>query len=158
MKILICLAAIALTSGCSDDAPSKTTTVTPELTAAVDATLKPRPPPPTHNYAVEEDGEYGYERSISEDEAKAGKVTSAVLMVRYLGKKDGTITIQMIDGQTVDFLSCKAPCEFVKGRTYFAGQLMKTETTRNAPNSVLWAVMQDAQNGQMKKYEVQRNK
>jgi hypothetical protein len=74
------------------------------------------------------------------------------MMFRYLGEKDGTFTIQAKDGATSSTASCKSPCEFIKVRTYFSGELMKTETVRASGTSIMDAVLQDAQNGLLKPF------
>jgi hypothetical protein len=69
-----------------------------------------------HYYSMEEDGEYGYERGISENDEKAGQKATALIMVRYMAEKEGAHTIRTADGSFSYFSSCKPPCDFVKER------------------------------------------
>lgn len=101
-------------------------------------------------YVMEENGQYGYERAISEDDKKAGRQTKSLLMVRYLGEANGTYTVQLKEGGGRQLSSCATPCEFVKIKTYFMGTEVKNETVRAAEGSIIWGIMQDAQNGHLK--------
>jgi hypothetical protein len=117
-----------------------------------DETISQAPADPSHNYAMEEDGEYGYEGAISEDEQKAGRAAKPVIMVRYLGLKDGIYSIQIRSGQSAETMSCKAPCQFIKVKDTYAGQVMKTETVHTTGHAVMDAVFADAMNDQLKPY------
>lgn len=117
------------------------------------ATAAPAPAPVIeHYYSLEDAGEYGYEQGISEDDRKSGTATKPVVMVRYIGAKAGTYTVQFKDGQIRQITSCKSPCEFVKSKTYYEGTLLKTETMPNNQGSIIWAVMEDAQAGMLHTY------
>lgn len=144
---------------CSDkkDAPvsAEAKKVNSEQVAALENAQKFVPPTPSHYYSYEEDGEYGYEPAISEDEQKQGIATKSLLMTRYLGEKNGLHSIQMSDGAYKAIYSCKTPCEFIKVKKYFSGSLINTETVKNAPNSVISSIMEDAQNGFLKIYAAQ---
>ncbi|SAL01975.1 hypothetical protein [Caballeronia ptereochthonis] len=115
------------------------------------------PPKPEHNYAMSEDGEYGYERALSEDDVKAGRATSALLMVRYLGQSKGVQSIKIVDGNRAGVMSCSAPCRFVKTRYYVAGELLKTETVPVTDGSLIQAVMDDAFGGKLQPYAKRTN-
>lgn len=71
------------------------------------------------------------------------------MMVRYLGKKNDVHSVEIVDNPSRAIFSCKAPCEFIKSKQYFDGQLVKTEAVRNVEGSMIWAVMQDAENGML---------
>jgi hypothetical protein len=105
-----------------------------------------------HLYSIAEDGEYGYEQGISEDDRKRGTVAKALLMVRYLGIDQGTYTLRTSDDGMVGLFSCSSPCDFVKNRFYVRGALIKVETLKNSPGSILWAATQDAMSGQLKPF------
>ncbi|WP_158664383.1 hypothetical protein [Cupriavidus metallidurans] len=151
MKKLLCIAAVFVLAACGKAEEPKAAQSSPQLTSQ-DA-VPAAPPKPTHLYSLEEEGEYGYEPGLSEDERKAGKAASALIMVRYLGVKDGTHTVLMAVGNgATDTFSCKSPCEFIKSRIAVNGQVIKSETVRNPGNAVISAVMIDAMNGQLKPY------
>lgn len=118
--------------------------------------IETAPAEPDHNYAMEEDGEYGYESALSQDDKNAGRAVKPVIMVRYLGQKRGTYSVQMQGGQTVQRLSCKSPCDFIKINYIYAGQTMKTETVRTTGDSVMDAVFSDAMNDQLKPYRARQ--
>lgn len=120
-----------------------------ETKAQVADVRQVEPPRPDHEYALEDDGEYGYRRALSEDDVKAGRATAALLMVRYVGEKNGVRSVKLVDGNNVGVISCSPPCEFVKARTYFAGQLVKTETLPVTDGSLIQAVMADAISGKL---------
>jgi uncharacterized protein YecT (DUF1311 family) len=108
------------------------------------------PAAPTHNYAMEEDGQYGYEGALSENDKNAGRAVNPVVMVRYLGEKDGTYVIQIGEGYRSETMSCKAPCNFIKIIDTYAGQIIKTETVHTTGYSVMDSVFQDVQYGYLK--------
>lgn len=112
---------------------------------------------PAHSYAMEEDGEYGYEGALSKNEIDAGKSVNPILMFRYLGEKNGTYTVQSKDGPAAYTASCKNPCEFIKMQTYYAGQLVKSDTVRSTGTAVIDGVLKDARNGTLKKYVAPKN-
>lgn len=110
----------------------------------------PVAPLPSHNYAMEQDGQYGYEAGISDDDVKHGVVSKPLVMYRYRGKIDGAYTVQMgSDGGVTYMVSCAAPCDFVKIRAVLDGRTIKTDTMANAPGSIINAVIEDAMNGQL---------
>ena len=153
MKKLLCVFTVAVLAACGKGEEPKQLQSSPQ-SASKDAVAVPAPPSrPAHLYSLEEDGEYGYEPSLSEDERKAGKAASALIMVRYLGVKDGSHTGVMAGGNgATDTFSCKSPCEFIKSKIAINGQTIKSETVRNPGNAVISAVMIDAMNGQLKPY------
>jgi hypothetical protein len=140
------------------DDDTKSSNATPEMMAAIQeaeasrVVEAPKPIQRTHYYAMEEDGEYGYESGLSDEDKKQGRAVKAMILTRYLGEKDGVHTVRLADDPAMTIFSCKSPCEFIKSKTYYAGTLIKTETLRNTEGSVIWAVMQDAQNGDLVRY------
>ncbi|CAN7313815.1 hypothetical protein LJR029_005491 [Caballeronia sp. LjRoot29] len=153
--------ATAMLYGCGD----KATPPTSEAAAASAQPTEPQaeiaknepPPAPEHAYALAEDGEYGYQRALSEDDKKAGRATAALLMVRYLGEKQEIRSIKIVDGNLANIISCAPPCKFVKSRSYYSGRLVKTETVPVTDGSLIQAVMADAISGQLHVYGKQAN-
>jgi hypothetical protein len=111
------------------------------------------PRAPAHFYSLRQDGEYGYEQGLSEDDQKGGVVAKPLVMFRYLGKKRGEYSIAMQDdsGARITF-SCQESCDFVKTRAFVQGELVKETTTRNTPGSIMYAVLQDAVAGELEPY------
>jgi hypothetical protein len=117
------------------------TQAAPEAVLQQTPAVAPQPAPTpviTHNYAMEQDGEYGYESGISEDDAKQGTVAKPLMMYRYLGKIHGAYTVETSgDGGAVARASCEDPCNFVKIRLIADGQVLKTETMANTDGSLI---------------------
>lgn len=112
-------------------------------------------PAPSHHYAMEENGEYGYESGISEDEQKAGQVASKITMVRYRGVMKGYHTLTSTKNGVTTTLRCKDPCEFAKVSNSAGSISSDPETMRLAEGSLGWAMAQDAMNGQLQVYHKQ---
>lgn len=108
---------------------------------------------PSHNYVLEEDGEYGYEAALSQDDRNAGHAAKGLKMLRYLGQReDGTYTAVMVSGAFRTTLSCKDPCAFIKQSITFNGESMGKPETFRAGNNLATAVLDDAVSGELKVY------
>lgn len=94
-----------------------------------------------HNWIYKEGLTYGYASGLSEDDKKAGKAISDVVMLRYLGTKDGLYRLLSVDDGTIE--SCANPCRVIK-----AG----SDHYMYNPNSVIGAALQDAFNGKLEVY------
>jgi|GEM_PF-3140062 len=110
------------------------------------------PPPPTHLYSILQDGEYGYEQALSDDDTKAGRAVKPMVMVRYLGKRGGTQRWATVDGAINTVFSCKDACEFVRQDIYSGVNPVSAQTMRVGPGSILAAVVEDVQNEQLQVY------
>jgi hypothetical protein len=127
------------------------TPVTANDASAPAQAAAPSDEPPPHNYSMVDGGEYGYQPGISEDEAKQGVVTKPLLMYRYRGVINDAYVVDLTgDRGQIYRMSCKDPCNFVKGQVIVGGQTIHTETLANTPGSVMYAVFEDALNGQLK--------
>lgn len=118
------------------------------------------PPPPTHYYVYEKDGEYGYEASLSQYQINSGAVSSSLFMIRYLGEHEGVFRAENVDGAYTTVLSCSSPCSYITARYYYynpylGSQLLKKEVFP-AGSTVAAAIMQDAMNGQLRVYGSRR--
>lgn len=143
--------------GCGKTEPPASSQSTHPSPSPVAAEEPPQPVAPAHYYSIAENGEYGYEVGLSDDDRHAGKVAAPLMMVRYLGEKDGIYTVAMpAGGGVVNAFSCRPPCEFIKSQIKVNGQVVKTETMRNPGNAVVSAVMLDAINGKLTQYRVKR--
>lgn len=128
-----------------------------DTTASLPAssTPVPAPPPPSHNYAMSQDGTYGYEPALSEDDVRAGKATKALVMMRYVGLRDGSYILLLVDEDNPNIstrITCQAPCNFAKSQTMAGDSILKTETVRVVPNSLIGAMVEDAMSGQLTPY------
>ncbi len=104
-----------------------------------------------HNYAYEDDGEYGYQRAISESDAQSGKAQNSLMMIRYMGEKRGVFTVESVQQNLIARLSCKLPCKFLKIQTVAAGQLINTQIMP-ADGTLGEFIMKDAISGNLKVY------
>nr|WP_155625821.1 hypothetical protein [Burkholderia vietnamiensis] len=158
--VLLVVAALAGCNSKQDNTNSQTTTAAP--VAASDTAPAPQvsptqttttaPPAPRHNYAINQDGTYGYEPGLSEDDIRAGKTAKPLVMMRYVGLRDGTYVLLLIDEDNPNFstrVACQAPCEFAKSQTMAGDMVVKTETIRVAPGSLLNGMVEDAVAGQL---------
>ena len=161
-SILALLIGLGL-AGCGggESAASSTPPAAPAAPAAnnavpeqsnVQATQPAAAPAPAHYYAMEEDGEYGYESGISENEKKAGQVAAEITMVRYRGIIKGYYILTSTKNGVTTTLSCKDQCEFAKLSNSAGGVTSDPETIRLAVGSLGWAMAQDAIHGQLMVY------
>ncbi len=157
--ILSCLCVAALTlSGCGKSSVSQQSAAGE---ASAPASSMPTPelvaPPPSHNYAMVDNGTYGYEPGLSEDDVRNGRATKPLLMMRYVGNKNGTFVILILgtdanNPSVVSRVSCQAPCEFAKSETLSGDLVLRTETIRITQDSLVGAMLQDAISGQLFPY------
>ncbi len=117
----------------------------------------PAPPPrPAHNFTIEQDGEYGYEPAVSDDDRKAGTAVKPMIMVRYLGTKEHLTRFAVVDAGVRTVFTCNDACDIVKSTVYLQGEQVRQETMRVAPGSIIGAVVDDIENGQLNVYGAAR--
>lgn len=121
--------------------------VTPEPEAVADTA----PPVMHHNYVLEDNGEYGYQRPVSDADAQAGTVQNTLVMMRYLGEKNGVFTASMPIPGGAARISCKLPCEFIKLQGIYAGEVVSTSILP-AAGTIGEAVLDDAIDGDLQVY------
>ncbi|MCD0493847.1 hypothetical protein LQD23_16320 [Chromobacterium violaceum] len=134
-SVVIVAAAMAL-AGCNSNqdeanAPEKSVTAPPAE--------------PAHNFVVEDKGLYGYESALTEEDQKNGRSSGNVVMIRYLGKKNGLETIFIGS----DIVTCKTPCEYAKSVSLLTNEQQYIHAT---PSSLLHAMFEDASNGVLKEF------
>lgn len=144
----------------SPDSPASVTkTDTPALKTTQTSVeyVAPQLPVPHHNFSYTENGEYGYEQALSDDDQKAGTATKPLVMVRYLGENNGTLRVQLFQSEDIkNVFSCQTPCEFVKATTYVGRERGPTQTIRVADGSVISAILDDAMGGELEVYKKPR--
>ncbi|MEK2604103.1 lysozyme inhibitor LprI family protein [Burkholderia arboris] len=104
---------------------------------------------------MSQDGTYGYEPALSEDDVRAGKAAKALVMMRYVGVRDGNYILLLVDEDNPNIsnrITCSAPCNFAKSQTMAGDSILKTETIRVVPNSLIGAMIEDAMAGQLTPY------
>ncbi|MET1536086.1 lysozyme inhibitor LprI family protein [Burkholderia sola] len=168
-KIVLAATVAAITaaflSGCDKGAGgavansnSSVPQVSPASSASTTATapaVQTVPTPPRHNYALNQDGTYGYEPALSEDDVRSGKATKALVMMRYVGLRNGTYVVLILSDDNPNVASritCQAPCNFAKSEIMAGDSVLKTETFRVVPNSLIGAMMEDVMAGQLTPY------
>ncbi|VVE14559.1 putative lipoprotein [Pandoraea commovens] len=160
----VCVTSIALTA-CQKEAPKEPTqSQTPAPAANIlpptPAPTPVPPPQPRHNYALNQNGTYGYEPALSEDDIRQGRATKALVMVRYVGLREGNYVLLIIDQNNPAIatrITCQAPCEFAQSQVMSNDYVLKTETVRVTPSSLLSAMIDDAMAGQLVAYGSRQN-
>ena len=150
MRYLFILLAIFM-AGCDQSAAPTPTAAPAPTPEAADV-----PPAPTHNYVIEDGGEYGYAHPVSANEAANGVAQNSLVMVRYLGEKNGVYTVASAAGYSEARMSCKLPCDFIKIEVLIGGQVASKEIMPAAGTAAL-DMMADAITGQLKVYVKPRN-
>lgn len=146
MKKAMWMLMVLALAGCGDEAGTKGISSEP-----AEAEVVP-PVKAEHLYSVEDNGEYGYERGISQNDQQEGRVANSLLMFRFAGQRDGKYQAYHKEGPAVVAMECSNPCEFIKAMTFYDGELIKKEMVRATEGSIGWSVMSDAINGYMKPY------
>ena len=150
MRYLFILLAIFM-AGCDQSAAPTPTAAPAPTPEAADV-----PPAPTHNYVIEDGGEYGYAHPVSANEAANGVAQNSLLMIRYLGEKDGTYTVASYIGGAEARASCKLPCPAIKLESLINGHLVAKEFMP-AGGTLISDALSDAITGQLKVYVKPRN-
>ncbi|WP_157654611.1 hypothetical protein [Burkholderia ubonensis] len=148
---MLCLM-IAAFGGCSDAKNDRTDI--PATSPSADA-ARPEAGVSSHQYVLRQDGAYGYEPALSEDDIRAGKAVKALVMMRYVGFRDGTHTLLIVDEDdpgVVGRVTCAVPCEFAKFQTVVDGKVTSTETLRMTPGSLVGSMFEDAIAGRLVPY------
>ena len=101
------------------------------------------PAEPAHNWAYRQGDDYAY----LSGETPVGQPEQPT-MVRYLGSQDGTYAIAEVEGGQVVVATCAKPCDMVRLR----GKGLDQTLARN-PNSIVYAALSDAINGQLDLYK-----
>lgn len=113
------------------------------------------PPTPTHHYVLEQDGEYGYQPALSQNDMNDGVIQKPLTMVRYLGENNGRYTAIANAGDGVSMrVSCKNDCAFMKVELIYGGKIMKTETIQSK-NTLGGGIMDDAIAGELKPFQAE---
>jgi hypothetical protein len=163
IAVIGCVSVAALfLSGCGKDSGNQSSSANQPVPAAPVVTAPTPspapeavpPPPATHNYAMVDNGTYGYEPALSEDDVRKGTATKPLIMMRYVGNKGGTYVIVILgsdanDTSVANRVSCEAPCEFAKSETVAGDTVVNTQTVRVTPDSIVGAMLTDAISGQL---------
>lgn len=105
------------------------------------------PAQPAHRWAFQNGDQYGYMSSAHVEVGQEGEAQKPVI-IRYLGMKDGVYTIAEVQGGAVVVAQCAAPCQQVRLRGKDFDQTLDL-----SPNSIVYAALTDAINGQLEVYK-----
>ncbi|WP_374342618.1 hypothetical protein [Azonexus sp.] len=149
MKTTLIAALIACLAACN---------YTEEKAVAPAARAEPSiPSAPNHFYVMQDGMEYGYEQAISQEALQQGQAASKIMMVKFIGERNGVLQMHTKDGEVHIVFQCERPCEFVKQMLFIDGQLMRKEHLRANEGSLVWAIAQDVQAGRLIKFTRLRN-
>lgn len=160
MKAMVCAAVlVGLVAGCSDSPKesAKPVASAPQTPEPIIAT----PPARTHNYALRDGYEYGYERPPSQEEINKGQATTALSMVKYAGVSNGNHQAYMHDkaSNAVVVVECAKPCEFMKVMIFARpnGPAISTDRMRASPGVLGAMIIEDAINGELEQFIGERD-
>jgi hypothetical protein len=139
--------AAQLTDGNSNAAP----TAPPIQPAAPRASAVP-----SHNYAyVGDDGRYGYTQVVSTNDSQSGLAQKPLVMVRYLGQKNGVYSVAIDQEGTSVVASCSAPCEYMTLTTYAYGSKVD-KSVMPTTGTIGGEMLADAMAGSLKVFVARR--
>lgn len=98
---------------------------------------------PTHFYDVQDGQMYGYEAADK----------SRVVMMMYLGEKNGKHQIWEDQGIKELVLECAIPCELVTMYTIINNKAKERMHFKNKANSIFDRMISDIKNGHVKQYK-----
>src|SRR5579872_7493329 len=114
---------------------------------------------PTHFYAFEKDGLYGYQSALTEQDKQNGIASKPLIMIRYLGmqgEQQHWVQIEAPSQQTE--WTCTLPCAYATGQSFnFLGRSGDQNVLAVAPGSILSNIVDDIKADQLK-ISVQRGR
>lgn len=115
-------------------------------------------PSSPHNYSMVDDGTYGYEGALSEDDIHNGIAIKPLIMMHYLGHTNGTYTILILGSDLnnqilLNRVSCKLPCTYAKSEIVSGNLVLNTQMLPVNPKSIIGAMLEDAVSGKLIKFE-----
>lgn len=134
-------------AGCSDNETTEQRPVDTSVASTPTSDPPPAPTPtpmPTPNYAEREGDRYFYVAEVSEEDRKNGNVVGNVSQYRYLGDRDGRLTLEGVteSGVSIGRLECARECRIMKSTI---GESVTRLPYSNT--SIAGAAMEDALNG-----------
>lgn len=137
---VVALALLAL-SACGGEAPPS------KPVATASAAASPKPAAATAgNYSLQDGQLYGYEVAPA-----AGEAPRPLVMLRYLGERDGAHQLLQRESELDIVIECGRPCEFYKAMAFREGRHLKTERLRLVDRSVAALALEDAWRGRLQR-------
>jgi hypothetical protein len=159
MRRLVFALLVAGLAGCgsNQDDTGRSTASAPAIEASAPANEASIPedstPKQTHFYDVEDNGEYGYEAALTEEDRNKGVGAGQITMVRLLEHSGDFWRFYLHQGSIGNVTTCKEPCEFAKAFPVVNGYgTGEPQMSRVAVGTILWSVIQDSKNGQLEVY------
>jgi len=118
--------------------------------APTDPVIKPAPQPPAPPVKREPKPHYAYKDGYSYGYQVEGQPT--LLMIQYLGQKNGLYMIVSHDGQAHTTFECRKPCDFVTVHSFFDDRHLKEEVLKTEPGMIILSIMDDAMNGMIDQF------
>lgn len=142
-KISIMFATLLLASACTDQKRNAVNTVADPTDVATPEDAE-TPSAPSPQYRDSEGDRYLYVAEVSEDDRKKGKAAGSVIEYRFLGEKNGVLTLEEVaeDGAALGRLECRRDCQIMKFTS--GGQVSRLPYGNS---SIASAAMADAING-----------
>lgn len=145
-KFILSILLITL-AGCDQQKPAAISAPSPV------AEVAPEVPVIDHYYSMKDGYEYGYEMSVSQDDANAGQVASKLLMFKYAGQKENLYQAFSQDQSgAYDVIQCENPCKYIKEMMFYNGRVVKVERFSATEGSLGSSVLSDAMNNKLEQY------
>ncbi|HEY1772524.1 MAG TPA: hypothetical protein VGH91_04960 [Gammaproteobacteria bacterium] len=123
--------------------------------ATPDNTPAPAAPLPDHNYVYEKNGMYGYQQELSQDDVNSGTAAKPLMMIRYLGVKNGVYRAMLLDESDTpgasNIISCSSPCAYMTLETVYGGQVLSKQTVPTS-GTMGGGILSDAMNNKLQVY------
>jgi hypothetical protein len=148
-QALPCALVALMTAACTPPTPNAASQV-PDATptAATPAT----PAAPAHAWTFHQNGVYGYESAISDNDRAAGVLAKPMTLVMYGGKTGDKYSFtQRVQPGFNRMMSCTEPCAQMVVETYGGGTIDQ-QVIAVADGSILSEILNDARNGQLQPY------
>lgn len=124
-------------------------------------TASQAPPPPvkavsmTPYYSIVDGYEYGYKPALSDVDLQEGQGTKALVMIKFLGARDGRLQLAIDTGRSLrQVMDCARPCDIVRVRVFSGGRMLRKEFLTMEPNTIMQLAFADASKGLLKPYQL----
>jgi hypothetical protein len=138
---------LLLLSGCGERVSS---TDAPAVTEALTTPAPESYQPPKPKFSFEDGVDYGYSAEIGQDEERNGIKAKPLVMFRYLGRKDDTYQVVLVEGDVRNVFEVKSPFEFAVVHTFYRNRYQSKSIMPLVVGTVAAAAVSDAIMGHMK--------
>jgi hypothetical protein len=147
-RLALCVllaAALGSITGCAKPERDATNVISPTGNDTLTDDKTDAETTPSAKYEEHEGDRYLYVTAVSEEQKKQGRAVGDVLQYRYLGEKDGMLTLEQVSesGSIIGLLQCSRDCRIMK----FTSASGNVDRIPFAGDSVSGSAMADAING-----------